>query len=158
MFYLNRCDTSCCNKAQKRLVFRCGLSLERGDDCWMKSARNGGVDTTFRSKLRKQIFPPSTISQNFESCDNLNMQTLYILIFLYQRTAQIMKWLKTRGMVKYYVISSTSQRDHDEFNEIVQHKKRPIGIPFISYTDERPNFKLGFPSRGSPVKRHKFST
>ena len=27
-----------------------------------------------------------------------------------------------------------------------------IQLNTISYTDERPNFKLGFPSRGSPVK------
>ena len=50
--------------------------------------------------------------------------------------------------------SCTSQRDHDEGNEIVQRNKRPMGIQLntISYTDERPNFKLGFPSRGSSVK------
>ena len=29
-------------------------------------------------------------------------------------------------------ISCTSQRDHDEANEIVQHNKRPMGIPFLT--------------------------
>ena len=29
-------------------------------------------------------------------------------------------------------ISCTFRRDHDEANEIVQHNKRPMGIPFLT--------------------------
>ena len=31
----------------------------------------------------------------------------------------------------------TSQRDHDEANEIVQHNKRPMGIPFLTPMNDR---------------------
>jgi len=34
-------------------------------------------------------------------------------------------------------ISCTSQRDHDEANEIVQHNKRPMGIPFLTPMNDR---------------------
>ena len=34
-------------------------------------------------------------------------------------------------------ISCTSQRDHDEANEIVQYNKRPMGIPFLTPMNDR---------------------
>ena len=34
-------------------------------------------------------------------------------------------------------ISCTSQRHHDEANEIVQHNKRPMGIPFLTPMNDR---------------------
>ena len=34
-------------------------------------------------------------------------------------------------------ISCTSQRDHDEANEIVQHNKRSMGIPFLTPMNNR---------------------
>ena len=34
-------------------------------------------------------------------------------------------------------ISCTSQRDHDEANESVQHNKRPMGIPFLTQMNDR---------------------
>ena len=77
------------------------------------------------------------------------MQTLYILIFLYQRTAQIAQ-ISNGEALRHFQLkpmtarhkSCTSQRDHDEANEIVQRNKRPI--PFLTQMN-------GFPSRGSPV-------
>ena len=34
-------------------------------------------------------------------------------------------------------IGCTSQRDHGEDNEIVQHNKRPMGIPFLTPMNDR---------------------
>ena len=34
-------------------------------------------------------------------------------------------------------ISGTSQRNHDEANEIVQQNKRPMGIPFLTPMNDR---------------------
>ena len=34
-------------------------------------------------------------------------------------------------------ISCISQRDHDEANEIVQHNKRPMGIPSVTQGNDR---------------------
>ena len=34
-------------------------------------------------------------------------------------------------------ISCTSQRNHDEANEIVKHSKRPMGIPFLTPMNDR---------------------
>ena len=34
-------------------------------------------------------------------------------------------------------ISCTAQTDHDEANEIVQHNKRPMGIPFLTPMNDR---------------------
>ena len=33
--------------------------------------------------------------------------------------------------------SCTSQRDHVEANEIVQHNKRPMGLPFLTQMNDR---------------------
>ena len=34
-------------------------------------------------------------------------------------------------------LSCTTQRDHDEANEIVQHNKRSMGIPFLTPLNDR---------------------
>ena len=47
-------------------------------------------------------------------------------------------------------VSCTSQRDRDEANEIVQHNKRPMGIPFLTPMNDR-ILNWASPVGGSPV-------
>ena len=52
------------------------------------------------------------------------------------RNGEVLRHFQLKPMTARHV-SCTSQRDRDEANEIVQHNKRPMGIPFLTPMNDR---------------------